>query len=148
MSRKVKMVTVAAQGRDAGKVFKLTEMSAAQAEEWALRLFLGLAKSGIEVPDDIASSGLAGIATLGVKAIAGLRWEDAKPLLDEMFLCIQAVPDPMRPEIVRYLVDSDTEEISTRMMLRKEVFDLHTGFFTGASPLSSEMTSTAGAGVS
>jgi hypothetical protein len=128
MARKTLTVTIDAPGRDQGKVFTLREMPASQAEKWAARALLALARSGVEIPDNIASAGLAGIAYLGIKAFAGLRFDDAEPLLDEMFRCITFVPDPMRPNIVRGLIEDDIEEVATRIKLRAELFTLHTGF--------------------
>ena len=133
MARKVQQVTIDAEGRDKGKVFIIREMPATQAEKWAMRAFLALAKSGVDVPEDVASSGLAGIAALGLRALSGLTFTDAEPLMDEMFSCIQIMPDPTRPDVVRILLEDDIEEIATRLKLRKEVLALHTGFFSAAA---------------
>jgi len=133
MARKTALVTIDAEGRDQGKTFLLREMSASQAEDWAVRVILAAARGGVEIPDDIAQAGLAGVAAMGLKMLGGMRFEDAKPLLDEMFSCIQIVPDPAKPQVVRYLIEDDVEEVVTRLKLRKEVFALHTDFFTDAA---------------
>ena len=133
--RKTADVTITAEGRDAGKVFRLTEMPAARAEKWAMRAFLGMARAGIEIPDNIANAGLAGIATIGLKAVGSMSFSDAELLLDEMFACIQAVPDPQNAARVRPLVENDIEEVATRLRLRKEVFDLHVSFSQLVAPL-------------
>jgi hypothetical protein len=140
--RKTVIVTIDAAGRDAGKVFLLREMPASQAEKWAARAFLAMARSGIDIPDDVASAGLAGIAAVGLKAIGGLGFAEAEPLMDEMFACVQIVPDPARPGVVRALVEDDIEEIATRLRLRKEVFGLHVDF----SGLAARWTSAPAAG--
>lgn len=127
-------VTIDSAGRDFGKVFHLKEMPASQAEKWAVRAFLALAKANIEVPDDAATMGIAGIAMLGFKAFGQMDFKDAEPLLDEMFRCVRRIPDPQRPSITTPLVEDDIEEIATRLRLRKEVFNLHTDFFTAGSP--------------
>lgn len=128
MARKTLQVVISAEGRDQGKVFLITEMAASKAEKWAARAFLALAKSGIEVPDNIVMMGMAGIATLAFKSLSGISWDLAEPLLDEMFECVQIIPDPSRPQVMRGLVESDIEEVMTRIKLRSEVFELHTGF--------------------
>ena len=138
MARKLQAVTITAAGRDQGKQFLLTEMPATRAEKWAIRVFLALARSGVDVPDNIASMGMAGIAMVGLKAMGGMDFELADPLLDEMLTCVQAVPDPAHPEIVRRLVESDTEEIATLMKLRQEVLALHVDFSSLAARLNSE----------
>lgn len=137
MARKTLVVTIDAPGRDYGKSYLLTEMPASQAEKWAARALLALSRSGVEIPDSIASVGLAGLAYLGVKALAGLRFEDAEPLLDEMFRCVTFIPDPMRPNILRGLIEDDIEEVLTRLKLRSELFTLMTGFSTPAAPSTS-----------
>lgn len=146
MARKTATVTIEAEGRDLGKVFLLREMPASQAEKWAARAFLAMARSGIDIPDDLAGAGLAGIATVGLKAIGGLGFAEAEPLMDEMFACIQIIPDPARPAVVRALVESDTEEISTRLRLRKEVFGLHVDFSGLAAHLKSAQAAGTGGG--
>lgn len=140
MARKTK-VYIAEAGRDAGKQYLITEMPSAQAESWALRAFLALANSGIELPEEITDMGMEGIASLGIQAIAKLRWEDAKPLLDEMMGCVKVMPDPSKPAIVRPIIEEseDIEELATYLMIRKEVFTLHVDFFDAVkSPTSAQ----------
>jgi len=134
MPRKVVTYTITDEGRDKGKAFVLTEMPASQAERWALRAFLTLAKSGIEVPDNLAQMGMAGIALLGVQALSRAPWQDAEPLLDEMFGCIQIQATPGKPGTIRALVEDDIEEVATRLKLRAELLKLHTGFSSPAAP--------------
>ncbi len=133
--RKTKEVTIVAEGRDKGKVYVLREMPSSQAEKWAVRAFLSLARSGVEVPDSVRDAGIVGLLTLGVQALAGVRFEDAEPLMDEMFRCITILPDPQRPTSERRLVEEDIEEIPTRIQLRKELWDLHTGFLPAVDQL-------------
>ncbi|WP_048996434.1 hypothetical protein [Burkholderia multivorans] len=130
MARKTVTYTVTDANRDQGKTFILTEMPASKAERWALRALSALAASGMEIPDDIASAGLAGIARLGVQAFGGLSWERAEPLINEMFECVTIMPDPKKPNVTRALIEDDIEEIATRLKLRIELFKLHVGFFT------------------
>jgi hypothetical protein len=137
MARKVKNYTIQAEGRDKGKVFVLTEMPATQGEKWALRLFLAMAKGGIDLPDNVTSAGMAGLAKIGLELLAQVPYEQAEPLLDEMMACVTCMPDPGNPSITRALVESDIEEVSTRIMLRKETFFLHVDFF----PIGGQSTS-------
>lgn len=134
MARKQATVTISAPGRDVGKVFLLTEMSAAQSEEWAGRALFAMLNAGVEIPDNIAGAGLAGIASLGISALTRLSFDAAKPLLDEMFTCVQIQPSP---SVTRALIEDDIEEVATRLTLRKEVFSLHMSFFTSAEQLTS-----------
>lgn len=154
MARKTKAVVIEAEGRDRGKHYLLTEMAASQAEKWAVRVFLALAKAGVEVDDDTRAGGMAALAAPGIAAVTPssqesvdahpddkptfarrgiqvlgrLNFADAEPLLDEMMGCVQAVPDPARPQVIRPLLESDIEEVATRALLRMEVLQLHVGF--------------------
>jgi len=140
MARKTLTVMITAEGRDKGKMFVLTEMSATQAEKWAARALLALGASGVEIPDGIEGQGLAGVAAIGIRAFAGLPWHLAEPLLDEMFRCVSFVPNPSQPNVVRGtavgavgpMVEDDIEEIATRVRLREEVISLHLGFSISA----------------
>jgi hypothetical protein len=139
MARKTLTVIIDKAGRDQGKTFLLEEMPAAQAERWAMRAFLALARSGVDIPEDIASAGLAGIATLGIKALGGLSFGDAEPLLNEMMGCVRLIPDPSRPGVMLSYpqFEGQIEEPVTFLTLRMEVFKLHTDFFSIAGRLTS-----------
>lgn len=125
MARRETLVTIDSAGRDLSKIFKITEMSADRAEAWAYRLLLALAKAGVDVPEDFFSMSMAGVAALGIRAMGGLQWDVAKPLLDEMMSCVQIQPPS---GIARAMFPGDIEEVGTYIRLREEVVALHTGF--------------------
>lgn len=128
--RKKTRVTITDEGRDKGKVFELTEMPSLQAEKWAMRAFLAMGRAGVQIPDGVQNLGFVGIGILGLKSLASMHWQDAEPLMDEMFQGVRYVPDPAKPDIVRDIMESadDIEEIKTRLRLRAAVLDLHAGF--------------------
>lgn len=134
MARNITNFTVVDEGRDKGKTFVLTEMAASRAESWAMRVLMALAAGNIDLPPGFERAGMAGLAQLGIKALAGLKWEIAEPLLAEMWTCVQIVPDPTKPHIVRDLIEEDVEEIMTRVKLRAALWALHTGFLKAVSP--------------
>ena len=134
MARKVSQYQVQDEGRDFGKVFQIREMACTQAEKWALRAFLAIAKSGIELPDGAETAGFAGIATMGLTMVGKLPYEDAVPLLDEMFTCVQVLPNPSDLSVTRNLVEGDIEEVATRIKLRIAIFKLHADFSKAAAP--------------
>ncbi len=147
MSLKTARIKIDADGRDNGKTFVLTEMDADNAERWALRLAFALMNSGVDLPDNIIGMGMAGIAAVGIKALGKLPYEAAEPLLVEMFQCVSIAPDTRNPNIVRTLITGDIEEVTTRLMLRREILKLHIDFFTFAVPLTSESTAAAATAV-
>lgn len=128
MARKTQVFMVDTEGRDLGKHFLLTEMPAAQAERWAFRAFMAAASHGIDVDDSIVAGGMAGLASNAIVFLSRIPFDEAQPLLDEMMECVQCLPDPKNLKLVRGLVDSDIEEISTRLSLRKAILTLHVNF--------------------
>ena len=145
MARKTTTYTVTDEGRDRGKVFLLTELAASKAESWAMRSILALMAGGVQMPEGFERMGMAGMAEVGIRALSGLKWEIAEPLLAEMWECVQAIPDPGKPHVVRALIEEDIEEIATRIKLRAEIWKLHVDFFKAVAPLTSdESQATAG----
>lgn len=132
--RKTETVTITIDGRDKGKQFLITEMPALRAERWAFRALLALAHAGVEMPEGATEGGMASIAAAGLRALNSLDFDEARPLLDEMWTCVQVIPDPKNPQIVRPLVNleiegDDIEELATIFQLRERIFRLHTDFF-------------------
>lgn len=146
MARRTKHVTIPSddpENRDAGKTFLLTEMDAEQAEEWGLRALLALTAAGAEVPDDFEGGGMAAVAAMGVQALQGLKFDEVKPLWQQMFECIQICPDSRNIQVARSLVPDDIEEVDTRLRLRKEIVELHVNFSRIARLSKSQTQSTA-----
>lgn len=133
MARHTATFTVTDEGRDRGKTFLITEMPASRGEAWAYRALLALIAGGVELPEGFERMGMAGMAELGIKALSGLRWEVAEPLLAEMWECVEIIPDPTKPHVVRALIEDDVEEVLTRGKIRAEVWKLHTGFLKAAA---------------
>ncbi len=113
--------------RDAGKSYLLTEMPARQAEEWAGRALIAMA-------GETGGGNMAQLASMGTGALAGVSAGELRWLMDEMLTCVEVLPDgakrdPVTHQLIgRRLIDSDIEEITTLLMLRGRLVDLHTGF--------------------
>ena len=132
--RKTVDITIDAEGRDKGKTYRLTELSAEEAEDWLFAFIMAAARSGVMLPPNIQDLGLAGIATLSLQALGGMQLNEARPLLAKMFSCVKFLS---AKGIVRDIADGDIEEVSTRLRLRKEIVELHTQFFSTAARLTS-----------
>jgi len=130
MARKEISVTLE-KGRDAGKRFLITEMSAMQAEKWATRLLM--AAFGADGFDMAKFGAMSNIASAGVKILSQIPFEVAEPLLEEMLSCIQIMPNPKDPTVRRAIDADDIEEIASLFKLRTEVLKLHIDFFTNAA---------------
>ena len=123
--RQTKIVEIT-EGRDTGKTYQITEMSAEAAEWWAFRALQAVASSNVDLS---LQAPMRELAVQGIKALAGVAPDMARPLLDEMMSCVQIlVPATQKP---RPLLDGDIEDVKTRFMLRKAVMELHLGFSTG-----------------
>jgi hypothetical protein len=133
--RKTKIVLIpkveGSENRDAGKTFHITEMPASQAEAWATRAFMSLARSGVQVPPEYSEMGMAGLAMFGLRVLGAISFEDAQILSNEMMECVRIIRDPAHPEVLQPLMEEDIEEVKTRLLLKAEVFELHTGFSFG-----------------
>lgn len=123
-------------GRDAGHVFKITEMPAARAEKWALKAIIALKGTAGQIPDSLAPLGMVAVAIRGINAFLASDVDFAKmePLLDEMMTCVQIVRDPGARSgdgemiATNIVSDDDIQEVRTVAWLRSEVLRLHTNF--------------------
>lgn len=137
--RKEITVTCDLTGRDKGKRFYLKEMDSRSGARWAVRAFLSLGSSGVEIPDNVLDLGMGDLAALGFTALFKIKPQELEPLLDELVACARYVSDSN----VKLALDAGeiVEEVATWFWLYKEVFDLHTGFFTRAARSGSDSTS-------
>lgn len=132
MTRRTKVVTIEEENRDHGKQFLLTEMDAETGEWWAFRVLQSLLAANPDIGnmqkiDFSNQASMAKLAAQGFAAIGKIGRNEAKELLDEMMQCVRVqLPDG---QTSRALLKTDIEEISTRLKLRAEVFQLHAGFF-------------------
>ena len=76
--------------------------------------------------------GMLGIAIMGIRSLAVVPWEVARPLLEEMMTCVQIMPDSRNHAVKRTLIEDDIEEVKTRIKLRDAIMELHTGFSVAA----------------
>ena len=133
--RKSKTVHITDEGRDKGKTFFIEEWGAYQAEWWGTRAAHVLAKAGVDL-GEYANGGMLAIARAGIERLGFLNLYEAKPLLDEMMTAVQFVQPVKGAAGIPRLLNGqdDIEEVMTILTLRREVFELHTGFLRGASP--------------
>ena len=122
-------------GRDKGKQYLITEMSASQAENWAIRTILAVGNAGLDIPEGLASQGMAGLMAVGYMNLLKIPFESARPLLDEMMGCVQFAPSAT---LRRPLIEDDIEEVATRLEIRKAVWNLHLDFFLTENESTSE----------
>ena len=122
--RKSKKVEIKTEGRDKGKTFLLTEMSAFEAEAWGMEALGVMARAGQDIPENIIAGGLLAFKLIGLRSFLAGPWSDVSPLLERVMGCVQIV-EGTGP---RALIEEDIEEVLTITKLRDEVLELHLGF--------------------
>lgn len=129
--RKEQVITIA-NGRDAGKRFKLVEMGAYQTEAWLTRALLVLMSGNAELKDDDNGlAGLAKIANQGLSLLSKVEYAKAKPLIDDLMACCYYLPEKTdtQVQLTPNNIDSIVEDVKTLFELKKAVFGLHFDFF-------------------
>jgi hypothetical protein len=138
------------ESRDKGKKFRITEMSAMQAEKWCYKAISGMIKSNVDLPSNIMSVPAESLAALGFASILRIDFDDLEPLLEELFNCVEycAVSEETLKADKKSLAYrkinmefGDIEEMGTLSALRLEVFKLHLGFLKAVlAPIFSQFT--------
>lgn len=128
MSRKEIDVQIIEEGRDHGKVFHITEMSAIRAERWGARAISALARTGVDIGNLNPSMGMQAVAAAGFTSLLQVIGDSSvQVLMDEMMGCVTVrAADPRI--LPRPLTEDDIEEVATLLKLRLEVLHLHMGF--------------------
>lgn len=134
MGRRTETISIEDEGRDKGKVFVITEMSAMAGERWAARITELVMASGVNVSADISqdTAGLAQLAAVGVPLLKAMH----DPEIDKaIWECVRYQHDPRHPPQAIMAGDAcQIEEIATITQLRMAVFSMHTGFFSPENP--------------
>ena len=129
MARKTATVVISEEGRDKGKHFEITEMSAVQGEKFAIRVIQALIAGGVEI--DMSNASAATLASIGFAAFSKIPLADIEDLSAQLMACVKW-QNPTNHSITRNIIEEDIEEISTLLTLKKESFMLNFGFFLSA----------------
>ena len=126
------------EGRDAGKVFVITEMPALQMDKWATRALCAIGRS--------QESGIMALLALGVTELINsfmkADYEKIEPLMQEMLQCCSFKKDNARVVLKDDFVNDIIEDWNTITMLRIEAIKLNLGFFTEGDGSGSELKQT------
>lgn len=152
MARAKQTVVIEAAGRDYGKTFTITEMPADQGEHWANRMIVILLTANAKLAQEARDAGMAGLAAIlpsagggrladTLKWLAGVRYDEIKPLLDEQMECVRYIhpgPAGVQPQPILHGVNSQIEDIATRWELRNKWLELHLGFLLAGAESTTE----------
>ncbi|EMG5773588.1 hypothetical protein V5D82_003002 [Yersinia enterocolitica] len=132
MARKEIIYIVDAEGRDNGKEFIITEMSAWDADSLAQDIFRAMGDSNYTgIPADVIAMGCAGLATVGLSVISASSPDVAHALRDRLMSTVEIVITHDGNRSRRQVKGSiDFEEVSTIRKLLDKVFQTNFDFLT------------------
>lgn len=132
MARKEIPFIVEEEGRDKGKEFLITEMSAWDADSLAQDIFRVMGDSNYSsIPADVIAMGCAGLATVGLSVISASSPEVARQLRDRLMSTVDIIITSDGQRQQRKVNGSlDFEEVSTIRSLLDKVFQVNFDFLT------------------
>ncbi|WP_023640362.1 hypothetical protein [Dickeya zeae] len=132
MARKEIPFIVETEGRDKGKEFLITEMSAWDADSLAQDIFRAMGDSNYsKIPADVIAMGCAGLATVGLSVISASSPDVARQLRDRLMSTVDIVithEGTLQQRKVKG--ELDFEEVSTIRSLLDKVFKVNFDFLT------------------
>lgn len=126
------------KSRDNGKSYLITEMHVLDIDEWSIRVGSAMARGGLDVRDinlanGISTETIGGILelmNLGIQGFGNMASQETIDLLNELVdRCVQFVPSGGKPRRLDIRDANDVQDLKTLWIIRKEAFNLHTGFF-------------------
>ncbi|HEF0028357.1 TPA: hypothetical protein R8G57_002889 [Citrobacter freundii] len=132
MARKEIPFIVETEGRDKGKEFLITEMSAWDADSLAQDIFRAMGESNYSsIPADVIAMGCAGLATVGLSIISASSPEVARQLRDRLMSTVDIIITNDGQRQQRKVNGAlDFEEVSTIRSLLDKVFQVNFDFLT------------------
>lgn len=130
MARKEIPFIVETEGRDKGKEFLITEMSAWDADTLAQDIFRAMGDADIKgISPDVIAMGCAGLATIGMSVISASSPEVARQLRDRLIDTVEIIITHDGKQNKRKVNGSiDFEEVSTIRTLLDKVFQTNFDF--------------------
>ncbi|WP_413534374.1 hypothetical protein [Rahnella inusitata] len=134
MSRKQVTFIVEDEGRDKGKEFLITEMSAWDAEELAEEIYRAMGQGEFNsLPADVVAMGVAGLATVGMSVLSAAPAHVSRPISDKLLSTVDIIISHDGKENQRKVKPIDFEEVATIRALKDKVFELNFGFLALAA---------------
>ena len=132
MARKEIPFIVEEEGRDKGKEFLITEMSAWDADSLAQDIFRAMGDSNYSsIPPDVIAMGCAGLATVGLSVISASSPDVARQLRDRLMSTVDIIITNDGKRQQRKVNGAlDFEEVSTIRSLLDKVFQVNFDFLT------------------
>lgn len=132
MSRKKIPFIVTEEGRDKGKEFIITEMSAWDADALSQDIFRAMGDANYTgIPPDVIAMGCAGLATVGLSVLSASSPDVAHKLRDTLMSTVDIVVTHEGQRNQRKVNGTiDFEEVSTIRSVLDKVFQVNFDFLT------------------
>lgn len=134
MARREIPFIVTKEGRDKGKEFIITEMSAWDADTLSQDIFRAMGDSNFNgIPIDVVAMGSAGLATLGLSVLSAASPETAHMIREKLIATVDIViNDEGRRTRRKVNGPLDFDEVSTIRDVMDQVFKINFDFLTRA----------------
>lgn len=133
MSRKT-IDFIAEDGRDNGKKFQITEMSAWDAEELSEEIYRAMGQGEFNsLPADVVAMGVAGLATVGLSVLSAAPATTSRYISEKLLSTVEIIINHQGKQVNRPIEKIDFEEVTTLRQLKDKVFELNFGFLSLAA---------------
>lgn len=140
-----KEITIGITDGGLEKSFRIRQMPATKLEAWIAQALLLAGGTEID-PTAFAGNADSQIA-VGMKALAGVSYEKAKPLYDEMLECCAVIVGGTFHDLSLVNADTHIEDVKTLFKLRMEAAKLNLDFFDFGALSTSMMKTMTAAGI-
>lgn len=123
--------------------FRITQMPASKLEDWLYRAVLCLGPA-LELPEGAGMESIGeALAKNGLHKLASVKYESAKPLLDEMLACAERdLGNGQFMPVTLATIDGYIETVQALFQLRMACFKANLSFFGNGVPSSSQGSGT------
>lgn len=124
-----KEITIGILDGGVEKSFRIRQMPVTKLEAWIAQTLLLVGNSEMDPALLSGGAATAGMASMGMKALANVSYEKAKPLYDELLSCCAVVIEGNFHDLSMDNADVHIEDVKTLFKLRMEAAKLNFDFF-------------------
>lgn len=139
-----KEITIGIVDGQTEKQFRIRQMPVTKLEAWIAQALL--LAGNVELGASVFTGGSENLPAAGMKALASLSYEKAKPLYDELLGCCAIIVAGTFHELSLDNADVHIEDVKTLFKLRMEAAKLNLDFFDFAALSKSMMEKMTAAG--
>ena len=143
--RKTTIVKIVDDGHELE--FRISQMPATRLEFWLIRVGALIAGTGLlkieqaDSSDQVLDALVGMILTDGLKCLGELDFEKIRPLIDELYTCVEHKVENAYSQVTAENIDGKISSVKSLFELQKEVIKFNLGFFTDVGASTSDMSS-------